>query len=96
MTWSPICNCVVGMHRTAQQAELQPKAAEAQMLRDTVLVLNQELLRAAAERHALEAAREAARAAALQSLTEHGQVRCPLNVHAQHARSALQPCCIRG
>ena len=62
------------LRRAQQQAELRPRAAESQALRDTVLVLSQELDRAAAERQVLEAARERARASALRSLTEHGQV----------------------
>lgn len=66
-----------GLRRARQQAELQPKAAEVQALRDSVLLLTQELDRAAGERQALEAAREKARATALESLTEHGQVSWP-------------------
>lgn len=46
-----------------------------QALQDRVLVLTQELEQAARDRRSLEAAREKARASALECLTEHGQVR---------------------
>ena len=72
---------MLGLCRAAQQAELRPKAAEAQTLRDSVLALTQELDRVAAKRQALEAAQERARASALQSLTAHGQVSCPPSVN---------------
>ncbi len=63
------------MCRAQQQMQLCPRAAEVQALQDVVLVLTQELERAARDWRSLEAARERARASALESLTEHGQVR---------------------
>ena len=74
--------------RAQQQAELQPKGAEVQALRDSVLTLTQELDRAAGERKVLEAAREKARATALETLTEHGQVSCQLAECDMHLQGA--------
>ena len=81
------------LRRARQQAELRPRAAEAHALRDTVLVLSQELDLAASERQVLEAARERARASALQSLTEDGQVDCLVTKYVEaYTACQLQHC----
>ena len=66
-----------------QEAELRPKRAKVQELEETVLVLTQELEQVTKERQALDAAQEKARAEALETLTEHGQVR-PLLTRTAH------------
>ena len=69
-----------GLRRVQQEAELRPKRAQVQQLEDAALVLSQELDRITKEQQALDAAQEKARAEALESLTEHGQVRVLLTV----------------